>query len=82
MKFRDIGEAAIYEALEASSKFPPFNSSHEGFAVILEEIDELWDEVKKKNDLRSHEDMRKEALQVAAMAIRFINDICETKNEA
>ena len=54
--------------------FPPFNSYHEGFAVLKEEIDELWDEIKgeqRKNELL------KEAKQVAAMAIRFIIDCCK-----
>jgi len=57
----------------AIEKFPAFNSYHEGYAVIKEEIDELWDEVKKKNQNKCI--MRKEALQVATMAIRFILDL-------
>jgi hypothetical protein len=47
-----------------------FNSFHEGYAVIKEEIDELWTEVKK----REHDNaaIRKEAVQAAAMLVRLI----------
>ena len=43
-------------------------SQHHGFAVLKEEVDELWDDVKSDNRVGA----RKEAIQVAAMAIRFI----------
>jgi len=49
-------------------------SNHEGYAVILEELDELWDEIKKQHP--NNELIRKEAIQVAAMAVRFILDRC------
>lgn len=63
--------------LERARKYNAvFNSAHEGYAVILEELDELWDEVKEKATHRSKVAMRMEAKQVAAMAIRFIVDIC------
>lgn len=56
----------------------PFNSAHEGYAVLREEVDELWDEVKKGGtEPRSRERMRKEALQVAAMALRFVLEVCD-----
>ena len=32
------------ELKSANGKFPLFNSSHEGYAVIKEELDELWDD--------------------------------------
>jgi len=48
-----------------------FNSSHEGWAVIREEVDELWEAV-KGNDPAG---MKSEAIQVAAMALRFLYDI-------
>ena len=35
------------ELHRASEKHSAFHSGHEGYAVILEELDELWDEVKK-----------------------------------
>lgn len=63
--------AAINEAIRAAEKFKPFNSSHEGYAVLKEEVDELWDAI-KKNDLKN---AREEAVQVAAMALRFLVDI-------
>lgn len=50
-----------------------FHSVHEGYAVVLEEIDELWDEVKKK--VHDKEAMRKEAIQAAAMLCRFIIEL-------
>jgi hypothetical protein len=49
-----------------------FASAHHGYAIILEELDELWDEIKKKKSIRDQENMRAEAVQVAAMAMKFI----------
>ena len=76
-----MGEAALAKALEqivaeyrrAADKFPAFNSFHEGYAVLLEEVDELWDEVRKKEP--TTDTIRKEAVQVAAMAIRIIAEL-------
>lgn len=64
------------EVAGAERRFKPFNSAHEGYAVLREEVDELWEEIKKKRADRSHEAMRKEAVQIAAMAIRFVRDVC------
>lgn len=63
------------EVYHASIKFEPFNSPHEGYAVIKEELDELWDDVRKKNRGRSTA-ARSEAIQVAAMAVRYVVDLC------
>jgi len=65
---KQVGE----ELDQAESKFGPFNSGHEGFAVILEELDELWHEIKNNKDAGSVRRQRKEAIQVAAMACRFV----------
>ena len=63
------------EYIRASSKFPPFASAHEGYAVILEEMDELWENVKlNQKNLSRNKLMCEEAIQVAAMAVRFIMD--------
>lgn len=63
------------EVLRALDKFPPFNSPHEGYAVIKEELEELWDEV-KANRGRTRE-ARDEAVQIAAMAVRYVLDLRE-----
>lgn len=65
--------AVICELAEAQAKFPPFNSAHEGYAVLKEEVDELWQEVKHGSRHRQ----REEATQVAAMAVRFLIDVCD-----
>lgn len=67
------------EVRGATKNWPPFNSAHEGYGVLLEEMDELWDHVKlnqKKRDLGA---MQAEAIQVAAMAIRFALEVCDEK---
>ena len=58
---------------KASAKFGAFNSTHEGYAIIKEELDEMWDAI-KANDTNH---ARKEAIQVGAMALRFLTDIEE-----
>lgn len=68
------------ELYRASESFGPFNSAHEGWAVIHEEMEELWAEVMKKQSQRSKEKMREEAIQIAAMAVRFIIDLCPVEN--
>lgn len=64
------------EAVEAMSRFEPFQSPHEGYAVILEEMDELKAHVWMKQTHRDINAMTREAIQVAAMAVRFIHDVC------
>jgi len=62
----------IRAELERAAKWPGFNSAHEGYAVLLEEVDELWEHVKTNQKRRDIDAMRAEAVQVAAMAIKFI----------
>lgn len=62
------------EVIRATKLYSTFNSAHEGFAVLLEEVDELWDEIKKRPGVRDNNAIRDEAIQVAAMAIRLIVD--------
>ena len=71
--FRDVSE----ELARARKAFPPMRSAHEGYAILLEEVDELKEWVWLKPEDRNTAEMRKEAVQVAAMAIRFIEDVCD-----
>jgi len=78
MKKSDALEAIVDEYAKARMVFTPMASSHEGYAVILEELDELWDEVKgnKRDRAAYKEAMKKEAIQVAAMALAFLVEVC------
>jgi hypothetical protein len=77
----DVAAVAIPMLLElesATAKWPPMNSAHEGWGVIYEEfIIELGEHVWMKQSKRDLPAMRKEALQVAAMALRFALDVCD-----
>jgi hypothetical protein len=59
------------EIHRAMAKFHSMSSGHEGYGIILEELDELWHEVKHGTKEKSYT----EAIQVAAMAIRFVVDL-------
>lgn len=78
------------ELAKARQTHAPMNGHHEGYAVILEGLDGLWDVCKMSTHPRSgsyasvdtlraqkRASMRKEALQIAAMAVRFIEDVCD-----
>lgn len=68
-------ETALFEVkteiVKATKKFGPFPTPHHGYAVILEELDEAWQEIKHGPPER----VREEMVQVAAMAVRFLMDI-------
>lgn len=75
MKKEEIAIKEIaQEYKRATEKFKKFASTHEGYAVVLEELDELWWEI--KNNTNPAHNMRDEAVQVGAMALRFIVDCC------
>jgi len=64
------------EIIRAKMKHPGnFHSPHEGFAIALEEVDELWDEIKKNGGGRDLA-ARKEAMQAAAMFVRYMAEVC------
>ncbi len=64
------------ELNHATELFPAFNTAHEGLAVLWEEFEELKAHVWTRQGLRLVHQMRAEAIQVAAMAIRFALDVC------
>ncbi len=61
------------ELFEAVRQFPPFNSPHEGYAVIREELEELWEHAKSNTGLSP--EALQEAIQVATMAVRYFIDL-------
>jgi NTP pyrophosphatase (non-canonical NTP hydrolase) len=79
----EIIDAIREELTMARRVYPDFHSGHEAYATLLEEVDELWDAVKmnqRRPERRAR--MRSEAIQVAAMAIRLIEDCCDRETEA
>jgi hypothetical protein len=61
--------------------YKDFNSTHEGLAVILEEFEELklevfFGEKRVSGNQNVHKErMRREAIQTAAMCVRFIQEL-------
>ena len=67
----------VREFARTREKNAPMHGAHEGYAVLLEEFDELWDHVKMKPSKRNISDMRKEAIQIGAMALAFVIEVCD-----
>lgn len=74
--------AVAAELRLAQREYGPLQSAHEAYAVLLEELDELWDEVKKRAPLKKR--LRDELIQIAAMAWRAALDLglCGAGSEA
>lgn len=67
------------EYKRATTEYSPFASHHEGWAVIKEQLDEVWDEIKKKRGTKSTEKITKEVLHVGAMSLRFLMELTSLK---
>lgn len=77
--YTSIAMEALAELGKARQRFGPMASAHEGYAILLEEVDELWEEVRgNKRDITVYKQaLRAEAIQIAAMAIAFIGEVCD-----
>ena len=75
MNYPDAIQLVEDELERAAENFGPFVDNHQGYAIILEELDELWDVIKCKEGTNA--ELKSEAKQVAAMALRFLVDRCE-----
>ncbi len=71
----DFLQQVRIEVERARRKHPTnIHNVAEGYAVILEELDEYWDEVKTQTSRRVKDDLLKELVQVAAMCMRTAED--------
>lgn len=70
----DFAALVRRELASAREGHNPINSLHEGYAVILEEMDEVWDEIKKKRSQRDPAKLLAELVQIAAMCQRTAED--------
>jgi len=71
----ELGWEIDAELLSSHQHEKKFHSAHEAYGVILEELDEVWEIVKLKRRDRSPSKLRKELIQLAAMAIKGIQSI-------
>ncbi len=69
-------DEVLAELARARAKFPPMRSAHEGLAITEEEFEEWKAEVFHGTPARA----RAEAIQLAAMALRFIEDISDAEH--
>lgn len=72
MTFEEAVGLIEREHREACLAYGCFHSRHEGYAVLKEEIDELWDVIRLNGTDR---ELAQEATQVAAMAVRILIDL-------
>ena len=79
--FEEILEDVFEEVNKIYPEFAPYNSSHEAYAVLLEEMDEFWKSVKMgKKDIDEdgrtrNKAMKDEIIQVAAVAIATLKTL-------
>jgi NTP pyrophosphatase (non-canonical NTP hydrolase) len=76
---KPFSELVREELASARKKHGPMLSIHEGYAVILEELDEAWDEVKKKTRDRDLDNLYKELIQIAAMCQKMAEDVVDPR---
>ncbi len=68
-------ELVAQELKQAREEYPDCHHSlHESYAVLLEEMDEFWDEVRRKPDYRCRERVLAELVHIAAMCQRTAED--------
>jgi hypothetical protein len=75
VKRNDALKLVLDELDRATDSHPAMDNPHYGYAVILEEVDELWDEIKANNGTTHR--ATSEAVQIAAMGLRYLIDLCD-----
>ncbi len=78
-KIATVVDEVVSELERATLLHVPMFGASAGYAVLQKEVEELWEEVKDSE--QSKERMKKEAIQIAAMAMRFILDCCGNEDE-
>jgi len=51
------------------------SSIHEGYAILLEEVDEFWEHVRAKSEKRNYKELLGELVQIASSAQKTAEDI-------
>lgn len=75
MKKEQLAHLILGELQRAEEKHPDFPSAHHGYAVLKEELEELWEHVRE--DTGHTIKAAAEAAQLAATAMRYILNVTE-----
>jgi hypothetical protein len=75
IEIQRVASEICAEYMSAAEMYPRFCSPHEGLSVITEEFEELKREVFKSPRRRNLGAMRSEAIQLGAMALRFVYEL-------
>lgn len=78
--YRQAAVDIVEEILSARKAHGPIASAHEGYAIMLEEMDEVKEHVWMKQKNRDQAKLRKELVQLAAMAVAMIVEIADADN--
>lgn len=78
-RIHQIAMEIAAEVCRAERKHPPLNSPHEAWSVIFEELEELREHVRA--DTGRSAEARKEAIQVAAMGLRYVFNLIPSDPE-
>ena len=70
-----LAQEVVAELEKAEAAHAPMHSPHEGWSVIWEELEELREHVRA--DTGRSGAARKEALQIAAMGMRYALNLCD-----
>jgi len=73
MTIKDILHHVELEVERSAVKHLPHNSAHETYGILMEEVAEFFDEVRKQQfDVLA---ARKELVQIASVAVKAIHDL-------
>jgi hypothetical protein len=71
----------LAEHKRSQNIYGPYHSLHEAYAVILEEKDELWEEIKKSKQGVLGSEVLHEAIQLASAALHLLTDCFDSHTE-
>jgi len=74
-RFDEVVALLWQELLRAEAKHAPMVTPHHGLSVIRGEFRELEAEVDREKSDRMNPDMKREAIHVATMGVRFLMDL-------
>lgn len=80
MKREDALALVVQELERVEGMHGPLLNLHHAYGVLKEELDELWDEIKKKSKDRAPAAIAMEASQVATVALRLLIHLVDQKH--